>query len=134
MESGQQIRFDRQRGISLSGLVAALVVIGFVAVFALKLVPAYAEFSAAKDAIARAKAAGGSVGEMRSVFSKNADVNNISSVTARDLVFSRDGGDTEISFSYEKRIPLAGNVSLLIDYAATTDKSGVVAAQSAQQQ
>lgn len=134
MRTGQQNRFNRQRGISLSGLVGALAVIGVVAVFAMKLVPAYAEFSAAKEAIAKAKAAGGSVAEMKSIFSKNADINSISAVTSRDLVFSRDGGDTEISFAYEKRIPLAGNVSLLIDYAATTDKSGVVAAQNASAQ
>jgi hypothetical protein len=47
------------------------------------------------------------------------------------LVFSNDNGETDISFAYEKRIPLAGNVSLLIDYAATTDKSGAVAAKTA---
>ena len=40
-------------------------------------------------------------------------------------MISRDGGETEISFAYEKRIPLAGNVSLLIDFAGTTDPSGV---------
>jgi hypothetical protein len=45
-------------------------------------------------------------------------------------VITRDGGDTEISFSYEKRIPLAGNVSLLFDFSGTTDPSGVVAAKA----
>jgi hypothetical protein len=37
----------------------------------------------------------------------------------------------QVSFAYEKRIPLAGNVSLLIDFAGTTDPSGVVAASEA---
>jgi hypothetical protein len=45
-------------------------------------------------------------------------------------VITRDGGSTEISFAYEKRIPLAGNVSLLLDFSGTTDPSGINAAKA----
>jgi Tfp pilus assembly protein PilE len=134
MQAGKQLGWGKQRGVSLSGLIVVLVVVGAVAVLAMKVVPTWIEFRAAKDAIVKAKDAGGTVADMRSKFEKFADVNNVTSVTSRDLVFSKDSGDTEISFSYEKRIPLADKVSLLIDYAATTDKSGQVAAQSASAQ
>jgi Tfp pilus assembly protein PilE len=131
MHANQQQIVANQRGVSLSGLIVVLIMLGALSVLAMKVVPSYFEYRSIKDAIARAKAAGGTVVEMKSAFDKNADINNVSSVKGRDLVFSKDNGETDISFAYEKRIPLAGNVSLVIDYAGTTDASGVVAAQTA---
>lgn len=116
-----------QRGISLTGLIVVLAIIGVVVIFAAKTIPAYAEYSAIKDAIKTAKASGGTPREMQVSFDKNADVNNIDAITGRDLVISRETGEPEISFAYEKRIPLVANVSLLIDFSGTTDPSGVVA-------
>jgi hypothetical protein len=129
MQAGKQHFTNAQRGVSLSGLIFVLAIIGVAAVFAMKVVPTYAEYSAIKGAIVKAKAGGGTVREMQQSFDKNAGVNDVSAISGRDLVISRESGEPEISFAYEKRIPLAGNVSLLIDYAGTTDKSGVVAAK-----
>jgi hypothetical protein len=67
---------------------------------------------------------------MQQAFARNAEVNNITEIRTKDLVINRDNGQAEISFAYEKRIPLAGNVSLLIDFAGTTDPSGEVAAKA----
>jgi hypothetical protein len=116
MQRNQQQVMANQGGVSLSGLIVVL---------------SYAEYRSIKAGIAKAKASGGTVAEMRSSFDKNADINNVTSIRSRDLVFSRDGGDTDISFAYEKRIALAGNVSLVIDYTGTTDSSGQVAAKTA---
>jgi hypothetical protein len=80
----------------------------------------------------RAKAAGGSVAEMRQTFDKFAEINNVEAVRGRDLVISRDGANPEISFAYEKRIPLTAKATLVIDYDGTTDASGVVAAKAAE--
>lgn len=119
----------REAGISLTGLIFVLAVLGVAAVFAMKLVPTYTEYSAIKDAIARAKEAGGTVREMQVAFDKNAGINNVTAIDGSDLVITRDNGTPEISFAYEKRVPLMGNVSLVIDYAGTTDPSGAVAAK-----
>jgi Tfp pilus assembly protein PilE len=122
---------NAEHGVSLSGLILVLVVIGLVAVLALKVTPSYLEYRAIKSAIVKAKADGGSVAEMQRSFNKAAEINSISTIRGSDLVISKDSGEPEISFAYEKRIALFGNLSLLIDYQATTDKSGVVAAQTA---
>lgn len=116
-----------QQGISLSGLIVSLAVISVAAIFALRMVPAYIEYSSIKKAIASAKAAGGTIREMQQAFDRHTDINDVEAVRGRDLVFSRDGDVVDISFAYEKRLPLMGNVSLLIDFAGTTDPSGVVA-------
>jgi type II secretory pathway pseudopilin PulG len=115
-----------QRGISLSGLIFVVAIVGVLVTFGMRVVPSYIEYNAIKKAITVAKASGGSVQEMRTSFDKNADVTYITTIGGRDLQFTRDNGNVEISFAYEKRLPIAGNVSLVIDYAGTTDPSGVV--------
>ena len=127
MQGSKQYFSNAESGISLSGLIVVLVLLGVVAVSAMKVFPTFIEYRAAKDAIAAAKASGGTVREMQQIFSKNADINQIDAISGKDLVFTNDNGETDISFAYQKAIPLAGNVSLLIDYTATTAKNGVVA-------
>jgi hypothetical protein len=118
---------SKQQGVTLTGLITALAVIGVVLVFALRMIPAYIEYNAIKSAIVKTKAEGGTVRAMQAAFDRNTGVNDVEAIRGRDLIFTRDDGDLEISFAYEKRLPVAGNVSILIDFAGTTDPSGVVA-------
>ncbi|MFC4932605.1 DUF4845 domain-containing protein [Massilia sp. GCM10023247] len=127
----KQVGLERQRGISLTGLILVLMVLGLFAVLAIKIVPSWLEYRSVQDGIVRAKAAGGSTAEMQQAFDKFAEINNVEAVRGRDLVISRDGASPEISFAYEKRIPLTGKATLVIDYDGTTEASGVVAAKSA---
>lgn len=131
MREHKEVLLDRQRGISLTGLIVVLMVLGLFAVLAIKIVPSWLEYRSVRDGIVRAKAAGGSVAEMQQTFDKFAEINNVEAVRGRDLVISRDGDSPEISFAYEKRIPLTDKATLVIDYDGTTDASGVVAATAA---
>lgn len=126
----RQAGMGREAGVSLSGLIVVLVVLGAMALVAMKVFPAWAEYRSIKNAIVQAKAAGNGNREMQQAFERNAEINNITAISSRDLVITRDNGQAEVSFAYEKRIPLAGNVSLLIDFAGTTDPSGQVAAKA----
>jgi len=126
----RQAGMGREAGVSLSGLIVVLVVLGTLALVAMKVFPAWAEYRSIKNAIVQAKAAGNGNREMQQAFERNAEINNITAISSRDLVITRDNGQAEVSFAYEKRIPLAGNVSLLIDFAGTTDPSGEVAAKA----
>ena len=127
----RQARMGRQAGFSLSGLIVVLVVLGFLAVMAMKIFPAWAEYRSIKNAIVAAKAAGSTTREIQQGFARNAEINNITAISAKDLVITRENGQPEVSFAYEKRIPVAGNVSLLLDFAGTTDPSGDIAAKDA---
>jgi Tfp pilus assembly protein PilE len=126
MQGSKQYFPNAERGISLSGLIFVLAILGVLAVFAMKVFPTFLEYRAAKDAIAAAKATGGTVVEMKQTFGKYAEINQITSIGGKDLVFAKDNGEIDISFAYQKTIRMAGNVSLLIDYAGTTAKNGVV--------
>ena len=126
----RQVKMGREAGFSLSGLIVVLIVLGFIAVMAMKIFPAWAEYRSIRNGIAAARAAGPGTREIQQAFARNAEVNNISAITPQDLVITRDNGQAEVSFAYEKRIPLTGRATLVIDYDGTTDPSGVVAAKA----
>jgi hypothetical protein len=116
----------RQQGISLVGLILVLAVLGFIGVLGLKIVPTYTEYRAIQNAIVTAKAVGGnSVVEIQKAFDASATTGYISSINSHDLVIGKENGEMEVSFAYEKKIPLVGPASLLLEYQGTTAKSGL---------
>ena len=120
---------QKQRGISLIGLMFTIAVLAAIGLLAMQIVPTYTEYRAISSAIVKAKGAGSTPQEIQSSFSKSAEVGYISSITARDLVITREDGGLEVSFAYDKKIPLVGPASLLLEYAGTTSKSGAAPAK-----
>jgi len=117
---------NKQRGISFLVILLIGVVLALVAVGAMKIAPAYADFmTAKKDIMAVAASDGnGSVSDIRKAFDRQADIDDVTVITGADLNISKDGGGAVISFAYTKKIPLFANVSLLIDFAASTAPDG----------
>ncbi len=122
----------RQRGISLVGLILTLAVLGFLGVLAMKIVPTYTEYRAIQNAIIKAKNAGSTVREIQASFDANADVGYITSINGKDLIISKENNEMEVSFAYEKKIPLFGPASLLLEYSGSTAKGGAPAASADQ--
>lgn len=119
------MRMQRERGISLVGLIVVLAILGGIGLLAMQVVPTYIEYRAIQGAIERAKKDGGeSVKDIQDSFNKSAEVGYITAIQGRDLQIVREGGEFEISFAYEKKIPLAGPASLLMEYEGTTAKGG----------
>lgn len=115
---------QRQRGLSLSGLliVSFLLVIGGIG--AMKVVPAVIEYYTilknVKAITAGGQLNGATVSDVRKAFDNRAIVDNISAIGGADLDISKDGGDVVITFSYARKIPLAGPVSLYIDFSGSS--------------
>ena len=112
----------RQTGVSLGGLVIILAIIGMGAVLALKVTPTVTEYMSIKHAIASVKASSASIAQARTSFDKQAEVGYIDSITSKDLDIVKNGDEIDVSFAYQKKIPLVGPVSLLIDYEGSTSK------------
>jgi hypothetical protein len=118
---------NKQRGISFLVVFLIGVVLALAAVGAMKIAPAYSDFMTAKKdmlAVAGSEGRTGSVVDIRKAFDRRADIDSITVVTGADLEISKDGGDVVISFAYTKKIPLFANVSLLIDFAASSAPGG----------
>lgn len=130
--AGTMQGWNKQGGVSVTGLIVALGALGFLGVLAMKIVPTYTEYRAIQNAIVTAKAAGSSAREIQSSFDASAAVGYISSIAGRDLIISKESGETEISFAYEKKIPLFGPASLLLEYNGTTAKGGATPAKADQ--
>lgn len=126
MGSNKQ-RGKYQQGLSLVGLMFLLAILGFFGVLGLKVVPTFIEYRAVSNAVKAAKAAGSTVLEIRTAFDKNASVNYIDSITGKDLLIDKDNGELEVSFAYQKKIPLVGPASLVLDYVGSTAKGGAPA-------
>jgi hypothetical protein len=114
---------NKQCGISFPVVFLIGVVLAIGAVGAMKIGPAYTEYSTAKKAIvaiAQGEGRTGSVTEIKKAFERRSSIDNITAVTPGELEISKDGGEIVISFAYTKKIPLFANVSLVIDFAAST--------------
>ncbi|OGB22888.1 MAG: DUF4845 domain-containing protein [Burkholderiales bacterium RIFCSPLOWO2_02_FULL_57_36] len=110
----------KQQGVSLTGLIFVLAIVGVFAVLGLKVVPTVTEYLSIRKAIVSAKAAGTTPVEIRAAFDRQADVGYIDSISGKDLELVKNGDTFDISFAYQKKIPLVGPVSLLIDYEDST--------------
>jgi hypothetical protein len=126
MHGKQFLSFQRQRGVSLTGLIVVLGIIVLIASVGLKVIPHVLEYKSSKDAIKKAKASGGTPNEMRIAFSKSAEIDSITTLQPKDLIITKVNNETEIAFDYETRIPLFTDVALMIHFAATTDPTGVI--------
>ncbi len=112
-----------QRGITLPGMAVICIIIVFVAIGGLKIAPAYIEYFTVKKAIVGvAQTTGkGTVAEVRQGFDRRAQIDDIEVISGKDLEITKEGNDIVISFSYPKRISLFGNVSVVIDFAASSN-------------
>ncbi|MBN9461784.1 MAG: DUF4845 domain-containing protein [Burkholderiales bacterium] len=107
-----------QRGLSLIGLLVVAAVLVFAALLVMKVAPSAIEYRAIRSAISKIETSGTSgVREVQTAFDRYAAIDDITSISGKDLlVEKRPDGATMISFRYEKRIPLFGPASLVIDY------------------
>src|SRR5512142_692286 len=94
----------RQRGISFFGFILIAAGVIFVAILGMKLVPAYIH-SAQIAEIFRTVAADpamrdASIRDIKESYSKRADINYITDITADDIEVSKDDGRLTLSASY----------------------------------
>ncbi|WP_426338632.1 DUF4845 domain-containing protein [Pseudoduganella sp. S-14] len=119
------MRKQRERGISLIGLIFGIAILAGIGLIAAQILPTYIEYRAILGAIERAKKDGGdNIQAIQGSFSKSAETGYITSITSHDLMLERNGTDFDISFAYEKKIPLVGPASILLEYEGTTAKAG----------
>lgn len=120
-----RVKTKYQHGMSIMGVLMTLVVFGMIGVLGMKTVPAVTEYLAVKRAISLAKETGTSVREIESTFDHQASIGDIEVISGKDLEISKIGESFEISFSYQKKIPLIGPASLLMDFSGSTEQKPV---------
>lgn len=121
-----EIMANKQRGFSFSGFLVAIAIIMVAAVVGMKLIPAYMEDAKIKNIFdiithdpemrsAQAK-------DIRMSFAKRASIDGITAVSENDIAIEKNGGGISLSASYSVKIPLAGNVSLIVEFNPSSSK------------
>src|ERR1700740_3148115 len=107
----------RQRGLRLVSLIFLGVIPLLVLTIGFKLVPSLIEYLAIDRAVQKIKNEGSTVHELRGAFDKYATIDDIKSISGKDLDITKDNDGVVISFAYSYSVPLAENVRLVIDYS-----------------
>lgn len=110
----------RQKGLTLTGLLVACVILGIVGILAIKVVPAYTEYFSIVDQL---KAIADDPGmqdasrkDIDDAFSRRADAGYITAIGPSDIDINKSSGKLVLSADYTVRIPLFANISLVIDF------------------
>jgi len=105
----------RQSGLTFLGLLVVGILLAFTGVIVAQLVPTYIEFMAIEKAAQ--KAAGGStVAEVRQLFDKAAQIDDIRSISSKDLEVGKEGDRVVVSFDYTREVHLGGPAYLVMKY------------------
>ena len=107
---------SRQRGITFLGLIIVGALLAMAGVVAAQAFPTVLELFAVQKAVDKA-AEGQSVADVRSLFDKQATIDDIKSISGKDIDVGKEGDKVVVSFSYEREIHLAGPAFLTLKYA-----------------
>lgn len=105
----------QQRGLTFLGLLVVGILLAFAGVVLAQLVPTYIEYMAVQKAVQKASA-GSTVPEVRSLFDRASQIDNIKSISGQDLDVGKEGDRVVVSFAYTREIHLAGPAYLLMKY------------------
>ncbi|MBZ0070225.1 MAG: DUF4845 domain-containing protein [Gammaproteobacteria bacterium] len=109
-----------QRGMTAIGWIIVLGLIGFFVLLALRLTPGYLEYFSVASAIEslenEPEIGSKTTAEIRSMLDKRFSVNDVTSISGRDVKVESQGGRMRISVDYEKRVPVLGNIDAVATF------------------
>ncbi len=118
---------QRQRGITLIGLIIVLTVVGFFAFIGIKLFPVYQEYFSVVQAMKNVAAQPGvsrqEPRQVQEMLIKRMYVSYVESVNKSHIRVTR-GGKPTLNVRYEVRRPLMGNLDFVAKFDETVDLKG----------
>jgi hypothetical protein len=109
-----------QRGITFLGLLFVGGLLAVIGVVAAQVAPTLIELQAIHKAAKKAAAEGGTVADVRAVFDRAANIDNITSIDGKDLEVTKVGDKVVVNFAYQREIHLAGPAWLTMKYSGST--------------
>jgi uncharacterized membrane protein len=109
------MKHKQERGLTFLGLVVVGGLLAFAGVILAQAVPTYIEFMAVEKAVQKA-AAGSTVSDVRTMFDKAAQIDDIKSIQGKDLEVGKEGDRVVVSFAYSREIHMGGPAYLLMKY------------------
>ena len=110
---------QRQRGLTFFGLLFVGVLLAFAGVTLAQVVPTYIEYMAIQKAVLKSSS-GTTVAEVRTTFDKAAQIDDITSISGKDLEVSKQADKVVVSFAYTREIHLMGPAYLVMKYEGSS--------------
>ena len=108
-----------QRGLSLVSLIFVGVIVLILLMIGMKVVPALAEYLAVERAVQKVANEGQTVRDIRSAFDRYATIDDIKSISGKDLDITKDSERIIVSYSYSYSVPVLDNVRIVIDFSGS---------------
>lgn len=105
----------QQQGLTFFGLIIVGILLAYTGVILAQVAPTYIEYIAVQKAVDKA-AAGSTVAEVRNLFDKAAQIDDIRTIAGKDLVVGKEGDRVVVSYAYVREIHLAGPANLVMKY------------------
>jgi len=120
----------RQRGITFIGILVLVIVVGAWVYAGIRLAPKYLEYMRVASTLEKVRDEfdsnpGSTEFMLRKAVERHFDIDMVEVITSQDIEIKKDGGAFTMRAYYEDTVPLAGNVSFLVEF----DKSVVVNAR-----
>ncbi|MFZ5522935.1 MAG: DUF4845 domain-containing protein [Pseudomonadota bacterium] len=116
----------QQRGLSFGGFIFGAFLLVIVSISLLKLIPAYiqnAQINSVFNEIVHDPSMDkASPREIRNAFDKRASIDDITAIKSDEIEIASDGGRLDLSASYSVKVPLFGNVSVLLEFNPSSDR------------
>src|SRR4030095_15168582 len=117
------VRFkSRQSGISFLGVLFMVGVLACLGILGAQAFPTVLEYQAALKAAQKASS-GNSVPEVRQIFDKAAAIDDIKSITGRDLEISKEGDQMLVKFAYNREIHMFAPAYLLLKFTSQSKRT-----------
>jgi hypothetical protein len=116
-----------QRGVTLIGWLLLLIPVGVIGYALIRVTPIYLNYlhvsKALEQTAAESKGSEGPINpaDVHKSLEKRFDIEYVSNPAAKDIDIHRDGDHWVAVANYEEVVPLAGNVSLLLQFNKQVD-------------
>jgi len=116
----------KQKGVTLSGFMLWSIVFIFFGFIGLRIGPSYYEYITIqrqlKEVANSSEASSGQRREVESAFTKRTMIEDIKSITAKDLIITKTGDGIVVSAEYSTCVPVMANLRACMDFAPTSSK------------
>ena len=116
-------RVEKQRGITVIGMLLLIIVIAFVALIAMKVVPMYIQLFTVKSTIESIRKEPQltqmSTTDIHNAIQKRFDIGYVDNITARDLKIRNDGGGRVLDLVYQDERDLFYGLSVVLKVKET---------------
>ncbi len=115
------MKLRKQRGLSLIGFIFLAAMVAFAMFTAFRCVPAWTEYFGLKkvlQATANEFGVEAQAAAIRASFNRRAQIDDLP-VKGTDIDIRKDNGRIALAVEYQRKVPVAGNMSLLFDFDAS---------------